>query len=201
MLVFPCLEIFAVEQEYLKIELFKQLPHVFKKVMQSKARVNGELLSEEQLLDILTVNLFPLISQLLMISDESVQNEGIKALVTVCQDKILNLDDTVFLVHNVLQILFKKASVSENSKVGALLLLEAFVKEDFFGKEMVDHFMAENLQMCLHDTTFKVKRPLMQCLITISKHLSKEQINGYVFSMFKTLSQPSELWGMRRVCV
>lgn len=72
LLVFPCLEIFAVEQEYLKIELFKQLPHVFKKVMTTKAKVNGESLTEEQLLDILTVNLFPLISQLLMISDESV---------------------------------------------------------------------------------------------------------------------------------
>lgn len=78
--------------------------------------------------------MFPLISQLLMISDESVQSEGIKALVTVCKEKILNLEDTVFLVHNVLQILFKKASVSENSKVGALLLLDAFVSEDFFGK-------------------------------------------------------------------
>lgn len=47
LLVFPCLEIFAVEQEYLKIELFKQLPHVFKKVMTTKAKVNGESLTEE----------------------------------------------------------------------------------------------------------------------------------------------------------
>ena len=120
---------------------------------------------------------------------------------TVCSEKILNLEDTVFLVHNVLQILFKKASVSENSKVGALLLLDAFVKEGFFGKQVIDHFMAEHLQLCLQDTTFKVKRPLMQCLITISKHLSKEQINGIVFKLFKTLSQPAELWGMRRICV
>lgn len=62
LLVFPCLEIFAVEQEYLKIELFRQLPHVFAKIMRSEARVNGEKLTEDQLLDILTVNLFPLIS-------------------------------------------------------------------------------------------------------------------------------------------
>ena len=33
LLVFPCLDIFAVEQEYLKIELFRQLPHVFAKIM------------------------------------------------------------------------------------------------------------------------------------------------------------------------
>ena len=62
LLVFPCLEIFAVEQEYLKIELFRQLPAVFRKIMKSNARVNGQPLTEDQLLDILTVNLFPLIS-------------------------------------------------------------------------------------------------------------------------------------------
>jgi hypothetical protein len=62
LLVFPCLEIFAVEQEYLKIELFRQLPHVFRKVMKTTAKVNGTTLTEDQLLDILTVNLFPLIS-------------------------------------------------------------------------------------------------------------------------------------------
>lgn len=57
--------------------------------MKSDAKVNGEKLNDDQLLDILTVNLFPLISQLLMISDESVQSEGIKALTTVCKDEIM----------------------------------------------------------------------------------------------------------------
>lgn len=37
-----------------------------------------------------------------MISDESVQAEGIKALLTVCKDKIMNQEDAVFLIHNVL---------------------------------------------------------------------------------------------------
>lgn len=72
LLVFPCLEAFAIEQDYLKIELFRQLPHVFKKVMKTKARVDKKTLSNEQLLDIMTVNVFPLISQLLMLSDEPV---------------------------------------------------------------------------------------------------------------------------------
>jgi len=65
--------------------------------MKSDAKVNGEKLNDDQLLDILTVNLFPLISQLLMISDESVQTEGIKCLITVCKDEIMNRDDAVFL--------------------------------------------------------------------------------------------------------
>jgi hypothetical protein len=41
LLIFPCLEIFAVEQEYLKIELFKQLPNVFVKIMKTEANING----------------------------------------------------------------------------------------------------------------------------------------------------------------
>ena len=137
------------------------MPHVFRKVMKSDAKVNGEKLSEDQLLDILTVNLFPLISQLLMISDESVQTEGIKCLITVCKDEIMNKDDAVFLSQNVLSILFKKASVLDNSKVGALMLQESFTKEGYFGKESVDSFIEEHLSMCVEDQSFKVKRPLL----------------------------------------
>ena len=137
------------------------MPHVFRKVMKSDAKVHGEKLSDDQLLDILTVNLFPLISQLLMISDESVQIEGIKCLITVCKDEIMNKDDAVFLSQNVLSILFKKASVLDNSKVGALMLLESFTKEGYFGKESVDSFIEEHLSMCVEDQSFKVKRPLL----------------------------------------
>ena len=68
-----------------------------------------------------------------MISDESVQTEGIKALSTVCKEHIMDQDDAIFLTQNVLSILFKKAQVLENSKVGALMLLEAFVKDSYFG--------------------------------------------------------------------
>lgn len=113
------------------------------------------------MLDILTVNLFPLISQLLMISDESVQTEGIKSLITVCKEEIINKEDAVFLTHNVLSILFKKSAVLDNAKVGALMLLEAFTKEDLFGKEIVEIFMNENLNSCLQDKLFKTKKPLL----------------------------------------
>ena len=63
--IFPVLDIYAAEQEYLKIELFKQLPAVFKKLMNSPARP-----SDQDALDLLTVNIFPLISQILMTSDD-----------------------------------------------------------------------------------------------------------------------------------
>ena len=96
-----------------------------------------------------------------MISDESVQTEGIKSLITVCKEEIINKEDAVFLSHNVLSILFKKSAVLDNAKVGALMLLEAFTKEDLFGKEIVEIFMNENLNSCLQDKLFKTKKPLL----------------------------------------
>ena len=36
--IFPVLDVYAAEQEYLKIELFRQIPNVFKKLMKSPAR-------------------------------------------------------------------------------------------------------------------------------------------------------------------
>lgn len=96
-----------------------------------------------------------------MISDESVQNEGIKALITVCKEEIINREDSIFLTHNVLSILFKKSAVLDNARVGALMLMEAFTKDGFFGREIVEHFMEANLQSCLEDKMFKTKRPLL----------------------------------------
>jgi hypothetical protein len=55
--VFPVLDVYATEQEYLQIELFHQLPTLFKKVMKSPARP-----SDYEALDLLTVNIFPLVS-------------------------------------------------------------------------------------------------------------------------------------------
>lgn len=96
-----------------------------------------------------------------MISDESVQTEGIKALLTVCKEEIINKEDAVFLVYNVLSILFKKCEVLDNAKVGALMLLEAFTQEGLFGKEIVESFINEHLNICLQDKMFKTKRPLL----------------------------------------
>ena len=63
--IFPVLDVYAAEQEYLKIELFRQIPNVFKKLMKSPARP-----SDQDSLDLLTVNIFPLISQILMTSED-----------------------------------------------------------------------------------------------------------------------------------
>lgn len=81
------------------------------------------------------------------------------------------------------------------------MLMEAFVREGYFGKEMVDLFMKDNLAQCLSDNSFKTKRPLLQTLITVSKHLSKDQVSKQVFQIYKKFAQPSEVWGLRRLCL
>jgi hypothetical protein len=57
--------------------------------------------------------------------------------------------------------LFKKTSTIENAKVGALLLMEAFVKEDIFGKDVCENFMKDYLPTFTADKSYKIKRPLM----------------------------------------
>ena len=78
-----------------------------------------------------------------MLSDETVQQEGVKALTTVCKEGVIEKRDADFLMNNVLQILFRKADEVENAKVGCLLLMESFVKEDIFGKETCQGFLNE----------------------------------------------------------
>jgi hypothetical protein len=65
----------------------------------------------------------------------------------MCNEKLILKEDAVFLIHNVLSILLKKASMLENAKVGALLMMEAFTKEGYFGKDIVDNFMSEHLSI------------------------------------------------------
>ncbi len=54
-------------------------------------------------------------------------------MVRVCKENILPREDGCFLMHNVLQILYKKSEGLESAKIGALMLLEAFVREELFG--------------------------------------------------------------------
>lgn len=52
------------------------------------------------------------------------------------------------------------------------MLLETFVKEDFFGKEVCLDFVQNKLEFFVEDKLFKIRRPLLKCLISMSKHLS-----------------------------
>jgi len=63
----------------------------------------------------------------------------------IFKEDLLGKDDGLFLMQNVLQILFKKATDLDTAKCGGLMLLEGFSKEDIFGKEVIDAFVSNNL--------------------------------------------------------
>ncbi len=58
-------------------------------------------------------------------------------MLKVMKEDVLPREDGCFLMGNVLQILYKKCEGLESAQVGALMLLEAFVREGFFGQEEV----------------------------------------------------------------
>jgi hypothetical protein len=93
-------------------------------------------------------------------------------MVKVCKDEIIPREDGCFLMHNVAQILFKKCDQLDNPKVGVLMLLETFVREGFFGKEVCTDFVQYKLEAFSDDKLFKIRRPLLKCLISMSKHLT-----------------------------
>ena len=58
-----------------------------------------------------------------MTSEDSVQQEGVQALLKISQE-FLPKEDAIFLVFNVVQLLVKKSSVLENSKIAVLMVME-----------------------------------------------------------------------------
>jgi hypothetical protein len=111
----------------LQIELFKQLPNVFKKILKSPGRP-----SDNEALDLLTVNLFPLISQILMTAEDNVQTEGVQALLKISQEFIPK-EEAEYLVFNVVNLMVKKASSMENAKVAIMMIMDQFAQSGFFG--------------------------------------------------------------------
>jgi hypothetical protein len=65
--------------------------------MKSQALQDGELLNNDELVEVLTIHVFPLVAQLLMISEEPVQTEGVKSLGIICSEELMNREDIVFV--------------------------------------------------------------------------------------------------------
>lgn len=194
MYIFPALDVFAAEQEYLKIELFKQIPHVFKKLMTSPAKK-----SEQDALDLLTVNIFPLISQILMTSDDNVQFEGVSALLKISEE-FLPREEANFLVFNVVQLLSKKADQIENAKIAVLMLMEKFAENNYFEAKECAHFLQTCYEPFMKNAMFKVKKQLLPCLLAISKHMPYEVYSKTIMTNYFNFSKDG-IWGVRRVSI
>ena len=81
--VLPCMQIYSSEQDYLKLKLFQNLEKLFKKLF--KAEV---FIPKTEIIDIITINIFPLASRMLMLSEEPVQIEGVEALLNLSKQYI-----------------------------------------------------------------------------------------------------------------
>ena len=78
--ILPCMQIYSSEQDYLKLKLFQNFEKLFKKMF--KAAV---FIPQAEIIDIITINIFPLASRMLMLSEEPVQMEGVDALLHLCK--------------------------------------------------------------------------------------------------------------------
>ena len=192
--IFPVLDVYAAEQEYLKIELFRQIPNVFKKLMKSPARP-----SDQDSLDLLTVNIFPLISQILMTSEDQVQTEGVKALHQISVD-YLPRDEATFLVFNVVQLLIKKSDQIENAKIAVLMLIEKFAESDFFEKKECMNFLENSMDSFLDGALFKIKKQILPCLLATAKHIDYMTFQQKVIGTYQKFAR-DPIWGVRRVAI
>ena len=113
--------------------------------------------SDQDSLDLLTVNIFPLISQILMTSEDQVQNEGVLALHKISTE-YLPRDEATFLVFNVVQLLIKKSDQIENAKIAVLMLIEKFAESDFFERKECMNFLETSFDHFLDGALFKIKK-------------------------------------------
>lgn len=178
----------------MQIELFKQLPNVFKKILNSTGRP-----SDNEALDLLTVNLFPLISQILMTAEDNVQTEGVQALLKISQEFIPK-EEAEYLVFNVVNLMVKKASSMENAKVAIMMIMDQFAQSGFFGAKECVEFITQSLTRLADGALFKVKKYMVPCLLSMASHLPYDLFKTQCVSLYlKYMSDP--IWGVRRVCL
>lgn len=102
--VLPCMQIYSSEQDYLKLKLFQNLEKLFKKLF--KAEV---FIPKSEIIDIITINIFPLASRMLMLSEEPVQVEGVEALLNLSKQYIPK-EQAQNLVLKVIQVIMDRIS-------------------------------------------------------------------------------------------
>lgn len=115
-------------------------------------------------IDLLTIQVFPLISKMLMNSEEQVQTEGVEALLKVSTD-CLTLDDAQFLVFNIVQIIMGKCDQQESAKVAVLIIVERFAEHCIFKEKQCLTFLEQYLPLLQQGMLFKIKKFLLPALL------------------------------------
>ena len=202
--ILPCMQIYSSEQDYLKLKLFQNLDKLFKKLF--KAEI---FIPKPEIIDIITINIFPLASRMLMLSDEAVQNEGVDALLSLCKQYI-PLEQSQNLMIKVIQVIMDRIGansehqenedVKEKAKIAVLVIMKKFSEQDIFTLEQCTLFLDKHLVEIQDGMLFKIKKFLLPALIAISKHLGYQVFLDSVYKTFLDFSK-DEIWGVRKVCV
>lgn len=203
--VLPCMQIYSSEQDYLKLKLFQNLEKLFKKLF--KAEV---FIPKTEIIDIITINIFPLASRMLMLSEEPVQIEGVEALLNLSKQYIPK-EQSQNLVMKVIQVIMDRISpqsehqetedVKEKAKIAVLIIVQKFADAEVFQKEQCQFFLDTHLEEIEDGMLFKIKKFVMPALIAISRHLQEEVFIEKVYNgTFKKFNS-EEIWGVRKVCI
>ena len=156
------------------------------------------LLSLLTSLDNLTVSIFPLISQILMTNENQVQVDGAKALHQISVDCFQRDDDT--LPTNGVYLLLKQSDQIEKAKIAVLVLIEKFVEADFFGRKECMSFSVNSMDSFMDGAFFKIKKHMLPCTLTLSKHKDYTTFQQKVFSTRLWFARDS-IWSERIVAV
>ncbi len=125
--VLPCMQIYSSEQDYLKLKLFQNLEKLFKKLFKAE-----DFIPKAEIIDIITINIFPLASRMLMLSEEPVQMEGVESLLNLSKQYIPK-EQSQNLMQKVIQVIMDRISsssehqeteeVREKAKIAVLIII------------------------------------------------------------------------------
>eukprot|EP00347_Sterkiella_histriomuscorum_P014101 403362163 len=154
---------------------------------------------QQDAVDLLNIQLFPLISKMMINSEEQVQNEAVDALLKVSKE-YLTIKDAQYLMFDLAQSIMKKVEQSEGAKISVLMLVERFSEEKIFTEYQCLIFLDDFLPDIQRGMLFKIKKFLLPCLISVSKNIAYEKFLEVVYPIFIKFTQ-DDIWGVKKVCV
>jgi hypothetical protein len=148
---------------------------------------------------LLSVHVFPLISKMLVNSEEQVQTEGVDALLKVCKENI-DREEAQFLIFHLVQMIMLNIDQCEGAKVAVMIVYERFSEAGLFEQEHCTTFLTTFLPELQRGMLFKIKKFLIPTFIQISRHIPYEMFISSVFSQFMAFST-DDIWGVRKICI
>jgi hypothetical protein len=147
----------------------------------------------------LTLIVFPIISKMMINSEEQVQSEGVEAMCKISKE-CLTLEESQNQIFEIVQIIMDEAEHNEGAKIAAMMIIERFAEINIFKEPECKKFLDLHLGEIQKGMLFKIKKFLLPMLLASSKHLSYERFIVTVYSSFMKFSL-DDIWGVRKVCL